>query len=264
MRSLPVRRFVGGVVAYAALSVVGAACSPGGAEPAGEGGREVLASRGEPQPGKLAGRSGSPGSLWGQAIYEGKRKSGTLVEDFEVQVKNARPGVVHAVTLDGKEIGRMTTDLDGEAELEFGGDGEPAFPADLPRPKVGSLVRVGELLELRLEPLEELVLLEAVIKGAGPAGKISFKVERLGGQITREFKVKLAGAPRDSAQPVRVDGVHVGDLTIKSNGEGKLEFSETDGKPFPASFPELRGRSKIQIGNIVSGEFEDLLAARKE
>jgi hypothetical protein len=209
----------------------------------------------------LEARSSAAGAPHARASYRVKRVGGELIKEFEVEVTGAQPGVAHAVTLDGHQIGRMVTDLDGEAELELGLDGQH-FPAGFDEPQAGSVLQVGEAMELRLEMLEKLVHLESVVPGGQLSGKASFKIERLAGEITREFKVKISGAPADTVHDVSLDGVRIGELSVDSDGKGKLEFSDVEGSPFPAGFPQIGADSSIQVGELFSGKLQDRLAVR--
>ncbi|HET6202841.1 MAG TPA: hypothetical protein VFI25_08575 [Planctomycetota bacterium] len=212
----------------------------------------------------LEGRFGSRGSLAGEAVYKVEREKGALTKELKVDVHGATPGASHTLTVDGFELARMVVDPKGKAKFKLIEDRKSFFPEGFPEPKPGSVVRVGELLELRLEPLERVAHLESLIAGAGPvSGKISFKVERLGKSITREFQLRISGARAKTLHAVTLDEVPIADLTIDLEGKGEIEFSNKpsakDGLPFPAQFPELRAGSRIRIGDLFAGEFRDRL-----
>lgn len=192
--------------------------------------------------------------------YQEKHADGESVEELEVQVDEAPGGVAHVVSIDGHELGRIVTDLDGEAKLELGG--KRSFPAGFVAPAAGAVVRIGELAELRLEPLERLAHLESAVEQGKLAGKVTFKRERLAGQVTREFKLKLSGAP-PGEHPVELAGVAVGDISVEADGKGKLEFSEQERTPFPADFPALEPGATVRIGALFSGRLESRLGERK-
>lgn len=84
------------------------------------------------------------GSETGEASYE---TDGTSTE-FEVEIEGATPGSVHAVTIDGVEVGTITVDEDGEGELSFSSDAvdNSPFPADFPALVEGANVDVGGLV----------------------------------------------------------------------------------------------------------------------
>lgn len=71
--------------------------------------------------------------------------------EFEVEVEGADPDATYDVWLDDVLVGQITTDGSGEGELEFkchGGEpGEAGFPDGFPEIGVGSVIRVGTILE---------------------------------------------------------------------------------------------------------------------
>jgi hypothetical protein len=208
----------------------------------------------------LEARTAPESAPGAHASYQKKRVGGQVVEELEIQVEKAPSGVTHAVMLDGREIGRLVTDLDGEAEIELGGPGRRALPEGQAEPKSGSELRIGELLKLRLQPLERLVHLEAIIAAGRVSGKASYKVERLGTDVAREFKLKLSGLPGNSAQAVRLDDVAIGNLEVDSDGKAKLEFSPAE-DPFPEGFPEVEPGSSIRVGQLLETQLLDRLSA---
>ena len=81
--------------------------------------------------------------------------------------------------------------------------------------------------------------------------------------MTTEFQVKVAGAGAKSVHPVKVDGVHVGDLNVDLAGKGKLLYSTLDGEPFPTGFQAPRAGAKVQVGTLYEGELRDNLGVRE-
>ncbi len=247
--------------ACAALVVPGAAHSRGEGGQSGDG-RPAIASQPSKAP-KLVhieGRSGTPDGPWGEATYKVERVKGGLTKKLEVDVRRAKPGTSHALTVDGFELARMVADLKGEAEFEFVDDGKNLFPEGFPEPKPGTVIRVGELLTFDMKTLEKLADLETPIAGPGTlSGKVTFKIERLGDSVTKEFQVKIAGAPPKTGHAVLLDDVSVGNLSVDLEGKGKLKFSTKEGMPFPVGFPAPRGGSRIRIGEIFSGELRNAL-----
>lgn len=230
------------------------ACSP--SEGRNATGEAQAANPGEESLTHLEGRFGKPGALRAEASFKVKREGGKSIEEFAVSLQGAPRGTAHLVKLDGVEIGKLTADLDGEAELEFVG----FFPAAFKRPVEGAVVRIGENCEVALQKLVKQVHLESAIAGSGRiTGKCSFKIERLGKEVTKEFRLKFAGAPGGSVQKVSLDGVVVGEVKIDSDGEGKFVFSDVEGPAFPATFPELRPLSVLRVGEIVTSELRDRL-----
>ena len=110
--------------------------------------------------------------------------------------------MTHAVTVDGVEVGRVITDVEGEAQLELADGKGASFPAGFPEPRVDSVVKIGTLAELRLGRLEKLTQLEAIVAGGRLSGKVGFTVERLGSAVTREFKLKRKVEGKDVEQEV--------------------------------------------------------------
>ncbi|MCI0588613.1 MAG: hypothetical protein L0323_17415 [Planctomycetes bacterium] len=241
-------------------------CSGGGAPGSEQGAsgpeKEGPVEGGEEMLEHLEARAGARGAPRSRASYKVSREKGQVAKELKIEVRDAPRGVTHAITLDGVEVGRVVTDLDGEAELELTARDGNAFPASFPEPRVDSTVKIGALAELRLAKLEKVTQLEAQVSGGRLSGKVGYTVERLAGVVTREFKIKVAGAPADSVHPVRLDGVLLGELAIESDGEGKFEFNEAEGEALPSGFPEPKARSVIQVGEIFKGELHDRSSGR--
>lgn len=248
------------------LCCLPSACSRGGGADTAAAG-VVQAARSEPDATLLhfEGRFGDPDALWGEASYKVKRVSGKRVRHLELDVVSAPPSVPQALTLDGFDLGTVRANRKGSLEFEISEEDEQLFPSGFREPHVGSIFRVGELMELRLDDLVKLTRLEAPITGPGAlSGKVGFKVERLGSTVTREFQVKVEKAPIKTVHPVTLDGVYVGDLVIDVEGAGKLKFSTKERPPFPADFPEPRPDSQVQVGELFSGKLQDTLAQPAE
>lgn len=259
------RPFQGTELALAAL--LACACSRGGGAESSPA--VVVHAAPEPAPDAtllhLEGRSGNPEGLWGEASYKVKRRGGKRVRQLELDVERAPPSLAQTLTLDGFELGKVSSNRKGSLEFEIAEQDGALFPPGFREPRVGSVFRVGELMELHLDELVKLVDLEAPLAGPGTlAGKVGFEVERLGDVVTREFQVKVEMAPQKSVHPVSIDGIPVGDLVIDLEGRGKLKFSTKEPPPFPADFPEPHVDSSFQVGELVSGKLQDALAARAE
>ena len=80
-----------------------------------------------------------------------RHADGTLVNEFEIEIENGKPGEIHAISIDGVPLGMLILDMDGEAELELGGDEGDEFPDGFPEPKEGSIVRIGNDIQLTLK-----------------------------------------------------------------------------------------------------------------
>ena len=202
-----------------------------------------------------------PDGLWAEASFKVERKGGERLRDFELEIGNAPPGVAHDLALDGIALGQGVIGREGQLELEVSEEDEQLFPPGFADPKAGSILRVGELMELRFDELVELTELEAHGEGPGPlAGEVDYDVERLGDEVSRRFAVSVEHGPIATVHPVTLDGVRVGDLVLDEEGEGRLEYSTKRPWPFPASFPEPRPGSVVQVGDLFRYELRDALA----
>jgi hypothetical protein len=206
---------------------------------------------------ELGGRFGSPTALRSEASYKSKRKLGVVTKELKLEVDDAAPGTTYAVTIDGAAIGKMVTNEKGDAELNLVENKEQKFPTGFSEPKAGSVIRIGEIVELHLHALVRLKDLEATVAGPDKLnGKVTFKVEQLGNDITREFQVRIAGAPAKTVLAVTLAGVHVGDVQVDAQGAGRLQFSSKKA-PFPASFPEPEVGSAIKLGDVFAAQLLD-------
>ena len=213
---------------------------------------------------ELGSRFGTPTTVFGEASYTVKRKAGVLSKELKLEVDNAPPGTTYTVTLDGAAIGKIVTNTKGDAKLNLLENKEQLFPEGFSEPKAGSVIRVGEIIDLHLVALVRLKELEASIAGPDKlSGKVTFKVEQLGKDITREFQVKVAGAPAKSVLAVTLASVHVGDVAVDATGVGRLQLS-TKKAPLPASFPDPEVGSTIKVGDLFSGELRDASSKEKD
>ena len=206
----------------------------------------------------LAGRLGAPEELWIEASYKVKSEGGKLSKTLAVEIEQAPPGVAHALSLDGVELAKLTTNAKGKGEYEL----EDRFPAGFKDPAEGSVLEIGELAEIRLHVVKRETDLQADIAGQGSlTGKVSYKVERFGDAVTTEFQVKVSGAGSRAIHPVRIDGAHVGDLTVETGGKAKLEYTTPSDDPIPTGFKAPRAGSVVEIGQLWKGELRDNLVA---
>ena len=207
---------------------------------------------------RLEGWHGTVGSQWVQAGYKVKREAGQISKALSIEIEDAPSGVGHVLTLDGFTLGKLKTNGKGEAEYELAETGSVSFPEGFTEPKDGSLLRIGELGEIRLRTVHRVTDLQVDIAGPGKlAGKVSYKVERTGETINTEFQVRLTQAGAKSVQPVRIDGVHVGDLEVESGGKAKLTYSTLNDDPFPTEFHAPKAGSTVEIGELYKGQFRD-------
>lgn len=203
----------------------------------------------------LEARSGSPDALWIEATYKVKREKGELTKGFAVDVKGAPPGTALGLSLDGFEVGKLVAGIKGKGDFELIEAGDDMFPEGFPEPKAGTVLQVGELAQLSFLPLERLTDLEARIAGPGELeGKVTYRIERLGDAVTREFQVKVTQAPEGTRHPVQLDGVSMGELETDLAGKGKLLFSTKENHPFPPGFVEPRPGSTVVVGELFRGQ----------
>ena len=252
-----------------ALPVISSAACSQGQEPDSKKSNTVPAAAVKPEAEKegtlleLGCKSGSPTALRAEVSYTVKRKAGVVTKEFELEVDDATPGTTHTVTLDGAAIGKMVTDAKGDAKLNLLENKTQKLPEGFPEPKAGSVIRIGEIMDLHLFALVKLKELEASIAGPDKlSGKVTFKVEQLGKDVTREFQVKIAGAPAKTVLAVTLGDVHVGDVQVDAAGTGRLQVSSKKA-PLPASFPEPEVGSKIRVGDLFAGELRDANTSEK-
>jgi len=237
-------------------------CSRSGAAPAAAPPSAPSARSSAPQDGtllELADRFGSPESLWCEVGYKVKRKAGATTKELAIAVDKAPAGATIPVTVDGFVVGNLVTNTKGDAKLSLVENKEQLFPKGFTHPTPGSVVRVGDLIELRLKPVVWLTDLKASFTGPGKSnGKVTYKVEKVGDALTREFTVKVAGAPPKTALAVALDGVGVGDVQVDLEGQGRLRFSTKKPPLFPTAFPaEPKAGSQIRVGDLFTGPLMD-------
>jgi len=211
----------------------------------------------------LAGRRAEAGGLSVEVDYKVRRDAGVLSKTLALDIEHAPPGITHELTSDGFALGRLKTSSKGKAEFELSAAGDDYFPDGFAEPKEGTVVRVGALAEIRLQTVHKLTDLQLDIAGPGPlTGKAGYKVERLGEAVMTEFQVKLTHAEVKSVQPVKLDGVHVGDLTVDLAGKGRLLYSSLEGEPFPPGFQAPHSGSTVEVGELYKGQLRDNLAGQ--
>lgn len=103
---------------------------------------------------QLIGRAGSDdaGGIKARARYATRTRATTLIDRrFDVEIENAVPGTAYPITINGVEVGTITANTLGRAELEFRSspsaddtDDQP-FPAGFPSLAAGDTVSVAGL-----------------------------------------------------------------------------------------------------------------------
>jgi hypothetical protein len=192
----------------------------------------------------LEARFSQPSGPFGRAAWKVRPRNGSVAKKFQLEIGRAEPGAVLAVTVDGARIGDLRIDLDGEGELEFDG----GFPATLAEPRAGSIVRVGDLIEITLAPVERLVSLAGSFRGA-VAGEVKYRVERIGDLTVREFALEITKGPASQELTVSIDSIGVGSVSIDEEGEGDLIYMDGGEDPFPDGFPNPQAGSLIRLGD---------------
>lgn len=256
------RSFASGVASLALL--VSGCAEPSSPAPvqAAQGGKEAAATAGSTRDGtlvELEGRHGKPGSLWIVAGYKVKREGGKLTKTLEIEIEDAPKGTTYPLSLDGFNLAKLVTNSKGEVEYEMSASEARPFPQGFKEPAEGSILHVGDLAEVRLLTLHKEADLQVEIVQGKLSGKVGYKVERLGETVTTEFQVKVSSAAK-GVHPVKIDGVHVGDLTVDAGGKGKLLYSTLVGEAFPDGFPAPKAGGKIQVGTLFEGVLADDLA----
>ena len=203
----------------------------------------------------LEALAGEPGALWVEASFKVTVERGETTKELEVELEGAVPDSTHLVTVDGELI----TDYDGEAELELVEGDDEFFPEGFDEARPGSVIRVGELFELELKPLVKLVELWNVHSEGSFAVESDYKVETLGGVISRVFGIEIVGGPPDSVLPILADGVQVGELATDDQGDGELKYSTKERLVFPDDFPELADGAQVSVGDLVTMRLESEL-----
>jgi hypothetical protein len=96
----------------------------------------------------LVAEFGDPKSVNGEANYELKRRNDIIKREFELELENGKPGSVYEVTIDGVRIGEVKIDAAGEGKLGISDSGvEARFAEDFVEPKVGSVIKIGDIFE---------------------------------------------------------------------------------------------------------------------
>lgn len=96
----------------------------------------------------LVAEFGGPNSVNGEVNYELKRRNDIIKREFELELEKCKPGSVYEVAIDGVRIGEVTIDAKGEGKLGVSDEGtESRFPENFVEPKVGAVIKVGDIFE---------------------------------------------------------------------------------------------------------------------
>jgi hypothetical protein len=217
-----------------------------------------------------------PTPLKGKARYEERQKSNGLLRRFKIEVQHGVPGQVHAIFVNGSQVGTVTVNALGRGKFELRtpqfisnpGDGQP-MPANFPHLGTGDNVSVGPVSGTMFVinggggnppiPHVQDFRLRGDLNGPGLAsGHVEYR-ERFhnGAGLERRFKVEIEDATGNTNFPVRVNGTLV--ATITTNGQGFVEFQYRtagfidepgDGIPMPANFPSLQDGDVVTVGSL--------------
>jgi hypothetical protein len=101
----------------------------------------------------LVAEFGKADAMHGEANYELKQRDDVLKREFELELENGKPGSAYPVAIDGIQIGEIKIDAAGEGKFSLSDAGtEARFPDNFVEPKVGSVLKVGDIYE---GPLQE-------------------------------------------------------------------------------------------------------------
>ena len=81
--------------------------------------------------------------------FETESESGQTEMEFSVELRGFAANVNLDVTVGGVVVGQVTTDANGDAEMEFSNESEPdavPFPSNFPQVAIGTEVQVGTLI----------------------------------------------------------------------------------------------------------------------
>ncbi|NOX54666.1 MAG: calcium-binding protein, partial [Planctomycetes bacterium] len=243
----------------------------------GSGTFESLNAGGGQQPGgqesKLKAMLSGDTAAWGKAEFETENEGQQQEQKFEVEIYNATPGNQYNVLVDGVVVGQMTINAQGIGKLEFQtqpeGDELP-FPQNFPNVQSGSTVEVQGLANGTLIPdgssnhqhqqggdHGEMQLRANLTGNTNAWGQAEFEQEYEHGQNVRKFEVEVYGAQPGARFDVVVDGVTVGQLTIRNNGQGRLKLTTNPDdpyeSPFPTNFPAVQAGSVVTVQGLVTG-----------
>lgn len=190
------------------------------------------------------------GDPHGEAGYSEKTEDGVFIKEFEVEVLNAQPGKKLPVFIDGVQVGEMTTDLEGEGDLELLEAEDIYFPEGFPEVKAGSVVKVGDVIEFTLAEVIRGLSLRAVFEKDGMMGTAKFQVETKGDRVVKEFKLEITGAEAGLLLPVTLDGHEMGELDTDVEGGGKMKLGYGE-DPFPEGFTDPAAGSVLKLGDLI-------------
>lgn len=219
----------------------------------------------------LAGIGDADG--WGRIAVTDMSDGDLLQRSVNACLHGLVPETTYTVSIDGVELGAVTTDPDGEGCLVLRSDHQwlPPVPADLPPADMllAALVvdpslaptLAGEFLPLAhgTPGMGGLVYQERV-RLASPSDRWPCGTARVARDIEDEqvFDTRASGLTPELAYSVRIDGVEAGIVTPDATGQAQLVLTTEDGS-LPLSLQpieDLRVVEWVRNGDVVlSGAF---------
>jgi len=89
-------------------------------------------------------------TIWGETSYKVERLKGVITRRFKLKARSKDPGTVYPIAVDDVAVGDLDMGRKGKGELVYSEGEGILFPADFPEPKSGSVVKVGDVTEARL------------------------------------------------------------------------------------------------------------------
>jgi hypothetical protein len=197
----------------------------------------------------------------GTVTYKTYVEDGVTETRLKVKITGAEADSTVAVTINGTEVGQVTTNANGNGTLVLSSDPKDDqsplpdnFPTDIAS---GSAVTAGTLSGT-LETVarnghhhSDSTGLSAMLTDAatGATATVAYKASTdEEGETT--LKVSVTGADADSTLDVVIGTENVGSITTDANGAGSLTLSSNPGddeQPLPANFP-----ADVAAGTVVT------------
>ena len=203
------------------------------------------------------------GTATGTVTYKTHVEDGVTETKLKVKIRGAEADSTIAVTINGTEVGQVTTNASGNGTLVLSSapadDQQPLpdnFPTDI---AAGAAVTAGTLTGT-LETVKRgghhhsrSTSLSASLADdtTGATATVTYKASTdEDGETTLE--VRVTGAEASSTLDVTVGGENVGSITTDANGAGSLTLSSDPGdgeQPLPANFPtEVAAGTAVTVG----------------
>lgn len=212
------------------------------------------------------------GTGFGKAEIELEQEDFGIKKEIKFKVGGLDPNTTYAVTVDGQNIGELTTNSLGFAEVEFSTHPKPG-ELQLPNLNsplgVGSVLKVGDGLTgtvsntpstngyfVKEGKNDDESEIHVRLNGNAPMyGKAEIEKETEDFGIKRELKVKVRNLPNFTTFDVLVDGEVIGQLSTDDRGRGEVRFSnDPDGDEiFLGDDVTFDDGTKISVGTVLEG-----------